>query len=254
LPQDKGRHLNTFKAELHIHTVLSPCAAVEMIPPLIIRTALEKGINLIAITDHNCTDNISAIIEAARDTGIAVLPGMELQTKEEIHSICLFDTLEQAMGFQELVSSSLPNLTNNAELFGEQFVVDASGDFLRREDRLLLASSSLSLTDAWNKVNDLGGMLIPAHVERTIFGLLPVLGFVPQDIPLEALEISKRMTSVQACQQYPQLNNYPLIQNGDAHQLEEMLGLTTFQMEKPSIFEIRNSLRNAEGRSFLLNS
>ncbi len=246
--------MNTYKAELHIHTVLSPCAAVEMIPPLIIQTALEKQINLLAITDHNCTHNISAVIEAAKDTGIFVLPGMELQTKEEIHSICLFDTVEQATAFQKLVSSSLPNLTNDAELFGEQFVVDASGNFLRREERMLLASSSYSLTEAWHKVDELGGILIPAHIERTIFGLLPVLGFVPQDIPLEALEISKRISAKDARQKYPQLENYPLIQNGDAHQLEEMMGLITFHLDEPSILEIRKALRKEDDRSFVLIS
>ena len=246
--------MNTFKAELHIHTVLSPCAAVEMIPPLIIQTALEKQINLIAITDHNCTHNIAAVIEAAKNSGITVLPGMELQTREEIHSICLFDTLDQAMAFQKLVFSSLPNLTNDTDIFGEQFVVDTSGDFLGREERMLLASSSFSLTQAWQTVNEMSGILIPAHIDRTIFGLMPVLGFVPQDIPLEALEISKRISTEDALKQYPQLKNYPLIQNGDAHQLEEMLGLTTFRMEKPSITEMRKALKNQDGRSFLLNS
>lgn len=246
--------MKTYKAELHIHTVLSPCAAVEMIPPLIIQVALEKQINLIAITDHNCTHNIAAVIEAAKDTGIAVLPGMELQTKEEIHSICLFDTLDQATAFNKLVFSSLPNLTNDVDIFGEQFVVDASGDFLRREDRMLLASSSFSLSQAWQKVSELGGILIPAHIERTIYGLLPVLGFVPQDIPIEALEISKRISAKDALKQYPQLKNYPLIQNGDAHQLEEILGLSTFQLEVPTIREIRKALKKEDGRSFLLNS
>lgn len=246
--------MNTFKAELHIHTVLSPCAAVEMLPPLIIQTALEKKVNLIAITDHNCSHNVSAVVDAAKGTGIVVLPGMELQTKEEIHSICLFDTLEQATAFQKLVFSSLPNLTNNVELFGEQFVVDANGDFLRREERMLLASSSYSLTEAWHVVDELGGILIPAHIDRTVFGLMPVLGFVPQDIPLEALEISKRISAKNAQQKYPQLENYSLIQNGDAHQLDEILGLTSFKMEKPSIFEIRKALRREDGRSFVLNS
>lgn len=246
--------MNTYKAELHIHTVLSPCAAVEMIPPLIIETALEKGINLIAITDHNSTHNCAAVMESAKNSKITVLPGMELQTKEEIHSICLFDTLEQATAFHTLVSSSLPNLMNNTEVFGEQFVVDASGDFVCREERMLLVSSTFSLTQAWQMVIELGGILIPAHIDRTIFGLLPVLGFVPQDIPFEALEISKRVSADEAWRQYPQLINYPLIQNGDAHQLEDILGFTTFQMEKACIFEIRKALKYENGRSFLLNS
>jgi 3',5'-nucleoside bisphosphate phosphatase len=246
--------LKIYKAELHLHTVLSPCAAVEMIPPLIIQKALERQINLLAITDHNSTHNIESVMQAANGTGITVLAGMELQTREEIHSLCLFDSLEQAMKLQKLVTKSLPDILNKADFFGEQFVVDASGDFIRREERMLLASSSLSLKEAWKMVNELGGILIPSHVERTIFGLLPVLGFVPQDIQLEALEISKNISADRTRQQYPELQEYPLIQNGDAHQLEDILGLTIYQIESPSIKEIRLALQNQDGRSFSLRS
>lgn len=242
--------LKTYKAELHLHTVLSPCASVEMIPPLIIQTAQEKQINLIAVTDHNSTANIQAVMQAAQGSNIIVLPGMELQTREEIHSLCLFDTLDQTEEFQKFVSRSLPDIQNKADTFGEQFIVDASGDFIRREDRMLLTSTSLSLKAAWEIVNKLGGLLIPAHVNRTVFGLLPVLGFVPEDIALEVLEISRQITLLQARQQYPQLEKYPLIQNGDAHQLEDILGITTFTLQSPQINEIRLAIKGLQGRSF----
>lgn len=243
-------HLRTFKAELHLHTVLSPCASVEMIPPLIIQTAQEKHIDLIAVTDHNSTGNIKAVIKAAQGSNIVVLPGMELQTREEIHSLCLFDTLEQTEEFQKVVTRSLPDIKNSADAFGEQFIVDASGDFIRREERMLLTSTSLSLKTAWELVNRLGGLLIPAHVNRTVFGLLPVLGFVPEDISLEALEISRQITPSQARKQYPQLNKFPLIQNGDAHQLENILGVTSYTLLLPTINEIRLALKGIQGRSF----
>lgn len=223
-----------------------------MIPPLIIQTALDRQINLLAITDHNSTYNIAAIIKAAENTNIHILPGMELQTREEIHSLCLFDSMVQALKFQEIVTSTMPGLSNKAEYFGEQFVVDASGNFLRREESMLLASSSLSLKEAWVKVNGLGGLLIPSHVERSVFGLLPVLGFIPQDIQLEALEISKNTSADKARQQYPQLKNYPLIQNGDAHQLEDILGMITFHIELPTINEIRLAFQHQDGRSFFV--
>ena len=242
--------LKTYKAELHLHTVLSPCASVEMIPPLIIRTAQEKQINLIAITDHNSSANIQAVMQAAQGRNIVVLPGMELQTREEIHSLCLFDTLDQVEELQKVVSKSLPDIQNRAETFGEQFIVDASGDFIRRENHMLLTSASLSLKAAWKIVNQLGGLLIPAHVNRTVFGLLPVLGFVPQDIELEVLEISRQITPIQARQHYPQLENYPLIQNGDAHQLEEILGITSFTLKSAHINEIRLAIKGLQGRSF----
>jgi PHP family Zn ribbon phosphoesterase len=107
-----------------------------------------------------------------------------------------------------------------------------------------------ALKAAWELVNQLGGLLIPAHVNRTVFGLLPVLGFVPEDIALEVLEISRQITPLQARQQYPQLEKYPLIQNGDAHQLEEILGVTTFTLHSPQISEIRLAINGLQGRSF----
>lgn len=221
-----------------------------MIPPLIIEEALAKDINLIAISDHNAIENIEAVIEAAAGTGITVLPGIELQTREEIHSLCLFDTLDQATHFFTAIKDSFPKIKNNAEFFGEQFVVDATGEFIRREERLLITSSSISLKEAWQKVEEAGGILIPAHVNRTTFGLLPVLGMVPTDIDLQIIEISRHMTTLQALDQYPQLSNYRLIQGGDAHTLEEIQGWNQFTILKPTLFEITLALNGKAGRSY----
>lgn len=242
--------LITFKAELHVHTVLSPCASIEMIPPLIIQEAEEKGINLIAISDHNAIANIGAVMQAAQSSAVNVLPGIELQTREEIHSLCLFDTLDQIQAFYDQIKPTFPEIQNNTEYFGEQFVVDQTGDFIRREDRLLITSSSLSLKQAWNAVNQYQGLLIPAHVNRTAFGLFPVLGFIPEDISLEILEISRHITPEQARKEFPQLAKYHLIQSGDAHFLEDMIALNIFRMEKPTISEIKMALRGEECRSY----
>ena len=115
-----------------------------MIPPLIVESALDLGIQLIAITDHNASANVQAVQKAALNTPLTVLPGMELQTAEEVHCLCLFDRLDQLESFQKIVSSSLPAIQNQPEHFGEQFVVDETGDFIRREEQLLIVSSSLS--------------------------------------------------------------------------------------------------------------
>ncbi len=144
--------MNSYRADLHVHTLLSPCAGIEMIPPLIVQAALERGINLIAITDHNATANIEAVQKAARSSGLSVLAGVELQTREEVHSLCLFDSLEQARDFQEWIDAYLPEVKNNIEFFGEQFVVDETGDFIRREERLLINSVNVSLRQAWEEV------------------------------------------------------------------------------------------------------
>lgn len=240
-----------FRAELHVHTVLSPCAEVEMIPPLIIQEALDLGLNLIAITDHNSTDNIWAVIKAASGTGIYILPGMELQTHEEVHVLCIFDSLEQVEAFQKIVDSSMPPLQNNPDLFGEQFVVDETGDFIRREERLLLTSTSLSIKNALEHVQDLGGILIPAHVNRKAFGLLPTLGLIPEELENNpVMEISRHITHQKAIETYPQLKNHTIIQSGDVHRLDEFLGVNYFTLEEPTINELKKAFKKIGGRNF----
>jgi 3',5'-nucleoside bisphosphate phosphatase len=238
--------MHYFRADLHVHTVLSPCAGIEMIPPLIVQTALENKINLIAITDHNATANANAVMEAAKGMELVVLPGMELQTKEEVHLLCLFDTLEQAAIWQKTVDAHLPAIPNNIEYFGEQFIVDASGDFLRREERLLLNSTSLGLAEAAKLVQSLGGLPIPAHVDRKANGLIEILGLIPPGF--EALEISRHITPAAARQKYPQIGRTPLIQSGDVHHLDGFLGAVELEVEAPTISEIHLALQNQAGR------
>jgi len=237
--------VNRYRADLHVHTVLSPCASVEMIPPLIVQTALEQGIDLIAITDHNATANIRAVQKAAEGTPLIVLPGMELQTREEVHLLCLFDTPEQAETWQKEVDTLLPNTPNRADLFGEQFIVDETGDFLGREERLLLNSAQISLEAAGARVTALGGIAIPAHVNRRANGLLPTLGIVPPGFL--ALEISRQISAPQARQSYPQITGYPLLQNGDVHHLGDFWGRTIFFMPEASIRAIRQALLAQSG-------
>lgn len=241
--------LRTFRAELHVHTVLSPCAEVEMIPPLIVQQALENQIDIIAITDHNATANIRAVQKAAQGTGLIVLPGMELQTVEEVHSLCIFEDTSQAEVFQKIVSQALPPLKNDPEHFGEQFVVDETGDFIRREDQLLILSTEMSLSQAWRFVNEMGGIFLPAHVNRKAFGLLENLGFIPQDIPLPAVEISRHLKSDEAVEKFPQLFGYKLLKGGDAHRLDELAGFNQFSLAAPTFAEIKMAIHSFEGRS-----
>jgi hypothetical protein len=238
--------MKTYRAELHVHTVLSPCAGVEMIPPLIVQEALQLGLNLIAITDHNATANIAGVMEAARDSGLVVLPGMELQTREEVHLLCLFDTLEQAAEWQAKVDTFLPDTPNNIEFFGEQFVVDATGEFIRREERLLINSAAIGLENAAGLVRAMNGLAIPAHVDRKANGLLANLGLVPPGF--EALEISRHITPSEAIVKFPQLLGHPLIQSGDVHLLDGFLGSLHLDLEKPCIAEISKAIKGQDGR------
>ena len=246
--------MKTYVAELHVHTVLSPCAEVEMIPPLIVREALKKGINLIAITDHNASANVGAVQRAATGTPLTVLAGMELQTREEVHLLCLFDTVKQVESWQALVDAQMPDMENNSEFFGEQFVVDETGDFIRRETRLLSASANLSLEEVLAGVARLAGITIPAHVDRRAFSLIANLGFVPPDVPIDALEISRHLSPAEARRKYPQIRDFPLIQGGDVHRLNEFLGANVFRLAAPTVVELTLAFRNQEGRSLVIRS
>lgn len=245
--------MKTYQAELHVHTVLSPCAGVEMIPPLIVQKAIELGINLIAITDHNASENAVAVIKAAEGEDLTVMPGMELQTEEEVHSICLFDTLAQLSELQKIVDRTLPDIKNDPDFFGEQFIVDETGQFIKRKEQLLINSVRLSLNEAFHAVSDLGGLLIPAHINRQAFGLIYHLGFIPPDINWIALEISRHITPEDAMASYPQLKKIPFIQSGDVHYLSDFLGVNQFFIKAPTIEELKLAFMRQEGRHFRLN-
>jgi hypothetical protein len=221
-----------------------------MIPPLIVEEALERGISLIAVTDHNASANIEAVQIAAKGTDLHVLPGMELQTREDIHALCLFDTLEQISGLQAEVDRTLPDIKNQPEHFGEQFIVDMFGDFMRREERLLITSSSLSINEAFDLVTSLGGLFIPAHVNRKTFGLIESLGFIPPGIPFPAVEISRHLLYTEARAKLPGVGSLPIIQNGDVHRLSDFLGSLHLQIASTSIAEIRLALRGLDGRDY----
>jgi hypothetical protein len=177
---------------------------------------------------------------------------MELQTREEVHLLCLFETLEQAEAWQKVVDSILPNRANNPDFFGEQFIVDSSGEFIRREERLLIVSAEIGLDEAAAQVRALGGFAIPAHVDRKAFSLIANLGFVPPGF--EALEISRHLKPAEAAVRYPQIQGYPLIQSGDVHRLDEFLGVCEFHIETPTLSEIRMALKSTADRTLIIKN
>jgi PHP family Zn ribbon phosphoesterase len=242
-----------FWADLHIHTVLSPCAEVEMIPPLIVKRSLDLGLELIAITDHNASANAGAVVKAAEGTGLTVWPGMELQTREEVHLLCLFDNLDSAEQWQTEVAGALPPLRNREEYFGPQFVVNADGDWVRNETQLLATSAEMGLEEAVDLVHQLGGLAIPAHVDRPSFSLLINLGFIPSGVDLDALEVSSRFLPPDGGGKWPFLRNWPLLINGDAHRLEEVRRQTCFRAKSTSLQEVRLALKGKDGRSVRVN-
>jgi len=240
--------MRKFRADLHVHTVLSPCAEVEMIPPLIVQKALEKNIDLIAITDHNASANVGAVQKAAEGTSLTVLPGMEVQSREEVHLLTLFETLDDLQAWQAEVDSALPDLPNQPDFFGEQFVVDETGEFLRSEPRLLLTSTGLSIDAIFERVKALGGVVIPAHVDRFSYGLFPTLGLISENWNLLALEISRQITPQKATGIFPAIRKHSLIQSGDVHHLDDFLGTTVFTIASPTLMELYMAFNHIDGR------
>lgn len=224
-----------------------------MIPPLIVQKAVELGIGWIAITDHNASANIEAVIKAAEIYDLAVTPGIELQTREDVHALALFDTLHQVRQLQTIIDDHLPDIANNIDFFGEQFIVDETGDFIAREERLLISSLDLGFSELSNLVNELNGLFIPAHVNRKAFGLLEILGFIPSGDVIDALEITRHLTPQQAIEKFPTLQDFPIIQNGDVHNLEDFLGSTQYLVKSPTTDELRLALFQEDGRTYRIN-
>ena len=225
-----------------------------MIPPLIVQKALEKEIDLIAITDHNASANVEAVQKAARGTRLTVLPGMEVQSREEVHLLTLFETLDALEAWQKDVDASIPDLPNEPDFFGEQFVVDETGKFVRREPRLLLTSTGFTIDEIFARVKALDGVVIPAHVERFSFGLFPTLGLISESWNLTALEISRRTTPEKARGMFPAIRNYPLIQSGDVHRIDDFLGTTVFTLDTPTLLEMRLAFHQIDGRDMCIET
>ncbi len=238
--------------DLHVHTVASACAELEMIPPLIVRRARELGLGLLGVTDHHSAENAGAVQQAARPYGIRVLPGMEVQTREEVHVLCLFDETDRARSWQDMIWEHLPAEPNREEHFGVQYVVSPEGEYLRTNKRLLQTSTSLSfeqvlaLTEAW------GGLALPAHVDRPRYSLFANLGFIPEGVRLAGAEISRHITGEEAVSRFPSLKGVTLVQSGDAHRLAEMTRATRLRVAEPTLHELRRALLKEGGRDVVL--
>ena len=244
--------LRWISADLHIHSVLSACAEVDMIPPLIVRRALELGLELIAITDHNASDNCGAVMRAASGTDLRVLPGMEVQTVEDIHVVCLFDDLGQVTAWQDLVNRHLPSRENSEDIFGAQYVVDDTGEYISTDRRLRATSTDLTLEDVLAEVANVGGLAIPAHIDRPVYGLIASLGFVPthlHDVPMELFH----MTDVREFRRlHPKLAQTPLLRSSDAHRLSEIRPTLRLKVTEPSIAELIRAFSRIGDRDYAL--
>jgi predicted metal-dependent phosphoesterase TrpH len=238
------------RADLHVHTLLSPCAAIEMTPRNIIRHAVAAGVDIVAITDHNAGDNVAAALRAAAETGITVLPGMEVQTREEVHLLTLFEKMRNFVQWCDFIKAHRSPLKNDERKFGAQFVVDEADELVRVEEAMLLASTDLSVQEAAERAAELGGLAIAAHVDRPAFSLLSQLGFIPPDVSLKAVEVSRRLDWQTAGQKIPAIGKLPVIMSSDAHTIDDFVSgpKTMFLVESPTLAEMQQALEASNGR------
>lgn len=244
--------MKQFVVDLHIHSLLSPCAEIEMTPHHIVLQAAAHHIDAIAITDHNVSGNVEAAIKAGERYGVQVLPGMELECKEEAHLLVLFDTWAQMERWQQRVDRVLPALKNNPQKFGAQFVVDDDDNFVAEEERLLLTSVNLEAEKAIQQVNALGGMVIAAHIDRPSYSLLGQLGFFYDELTLAAVEISHVGIQELANKKLKRfVANLPYVTNSDAHCMDTFLSgpKNLVVAEKINIEELKLALKGEKGRS-----
>jgi len=238
-----------FKADLHIHTVLSPCGGLDMSPVNIIRQALIKKLDIIAITDHNSTAHCRIAQEIGKKSGLTVLAGAEINSKEEIHCLTFFENIDKAELFQRYIDENLTVIENNPEIFGCQYVVDENENILKQENRLLVASLRTGIDDISDRVFELNGLFIPAHINRRTNSLYSQLGFMPPSMKADALEISRYRDYETFLDEHPEISDYCLITNSDSHALEQIgAGNTEYYLEKPVFKEVVLALRNENGR------
>lgn len=209
--------------DFHIHSCLSPCGDMDMTPNNIVNMAALLGLNAIAVSDHNAVGNVKACMEVAKEVGITVIPGMEVETEEEVHILTLYPTLDAAEAAAAEVQKKLPPIKNRAEIFGEQVFMDKDDNITGYEEKLLISPAAMSMNYLFDVVKSVGGLYIPAHVDRHSYSVLTNLGFIPDDIDIKNIEISRMTLDVDSyLAAREELKIYNIFRNSDAHYLQDM--------------------------------
>lgn len=244
--------MKEYKADLHIHTVLSPCGSLEMSPRNIVQEALKKDIDIIGITDHNSTRQCQMVNQEAQKAGIMVYTGVEVTTKEEVHCLAFFETFDILNVFQQYIDLHLPDIMNDTDLFGYQVVVDALENIIYEEPKLLISAISQGIDQVEAEVHRLDGIFIPAHINRPRYGLVGQLGFVPPDLKADAFELSKHISTEDFLKKFSYLKGRTFVRNSDAH-YPEAIGesFTTLKMVSTAFSEFRQAIAGANGRGVM---
>jgi len=241
--------MRSFRVDLHTHTVLSPCGDLEMSPVNIVKKAKERSIDILGISDHNSTLHAPLVKDLAAKEGIVVMMGAEVTTKEEVHCLCFFETEEELADFQLYLEKYLPHIPNDTERFGYQVMVNEAEEIEDEVEWLLISGINQSIDQLEQKVHELDGLFIPAHINKMQNSIISQLGFIPFDLNVDALELSRHMTKDELLEKNAYLKGKTFIKSSDAH-LIDFVGeiYTEFYMEEASFNGVKMALRGENGR------
>jgi predicted metal-dependent phosphoesterase TrpH len=244
--------LRRFRADLHIHSCLSPCGELSIYPRKIVKRAFEEGLEVIALTDHNTAENAAAVLRAAEGTGLTVFPGMEITSEEEVHILAVFETMDDLLPVQSEIFRKLPGEPLPDSIVKDQVLVNAQDEVTGFSRHCLMGAARMSVQEVVSLVHSAGGLAIAAHIDREAFSLFSQLGFLPADLPLDGLEISPHLTVPQARAAYASCAHLPMVRFSDAHQPDDIgRPFTEFLLAAPALSEIRMALRNSGGRRII---
>lgn len=231
--------------DLHIHSALSPCGDKDMTPNNIVNMSLLKGLDIISVTDHNSAKNLPAIFEISKDREILIIPGIEVNSKEEVHLLCYFPTLDSAMNFDKHLESHLPAIKNRKEIFGQQIILNSKDQAVGEVDYLLINALDLTIDEIFALVRKWKGVVIPAHIDRDSFSIISNLGFIPPHLPIRTIELSFNVKGETLKVWENQYKDLQIIQSSDAHSLENILERQSFlSLDKLNIERIFNFFNN----------
>lgn len=211
--------MNKFYYDLHLHSCLSPCGDNDMTPNNIAGMAALKMLDIVALTDHNTAKNCPAFFKACKANGIIPIAGMELTTAEDIHIVCLFETLEAALEFDSFIQTKRILIKNRIDIFGEQLILDGDDNIIGSDEHLLSNATTLSLEEAYNAATEHGAFVYPAHIDRQSNGIIATLGMLPDSPQFSAVEFHSSDAIEAYTERFSEISQKKTVVSSDAHYL-----------------------------------
>ncbi len=231
--------------DLHMHSCLSPCGDELMTPGNIVGMSVINELDVIALTDHNTCKNCPAFLDIATKYGILAIPGMELTTSEEVHVLCLFPTLNDALSFDKYVYEQLPRFHNKPEIFGNQIICNEKDEPIEEEPLLLINATTISYDDVFDLVSSYSGIAIPAHIDKSSNSVLANLGSISKKDNFSTYEVTSDKKRESVLSSFSDLKGLNHIINSDAHYLENIKLKSEFIYAKEKTPEaVIDSLKN----------